>query len=61
MAQKNREQLINFIFLQFLVIKALDPYTDHDSLEMLDLDPYPDPDSMNPDPQHCFLGQFGFP
>jgi hypothetical protein len=32
-------------FLQFLVIKTLDPYLEPDSLEMLD----PDLDSMNPD------------
>ncbi len=40
-------------FLQFLVIKTLDP--DPDSLEMLDPDPYPDPVSMNPDPQLWLL------
>ncbi len=31
-----------------MVIKALDPYPNLDSLEMLD--PYPDPDSVNLDP-----------
>ncbi len=36
--------------VQFLVIKTLDPYTDPDSLKMLD----PDPDAMSPDPQLCF-------
>ncbi len=41
-------------FLQFLVIKTLDP--DPDSLEMLD--PYPE--SMNPDPQLWFLGKHRF-
>jgi hypothetical protein len=40
-----------------LFIKILDPYTDPDSLEMLDLDPNPDPDSdlVNPHQQHCFV------
>jgi hypothetical protein len=37
-----------YFFLDFLVIKTLDP--DPDSLEMLDL--YLDLDSMKPDPQH---------
>ncbi len=32
--------------------KAINPYPDPASLEMLDPDPYPEPDSMNPDPQH---------
>jgi hypothetical protein len=49
-----------YFFLQFLVIKTLDPdpYLNPnpcsypDSLEMLDSDPYPDPDSINADPQH---------
>ncbi len=39
--------IFSFIFfLQFLVIKSLDPdpYPDPDSLEMLGPDPYPDPD-----------------
>jgi hypothetical protein len=36
-----------YFFLQFSVIKTLDP--DPDSLEML----YPDPDSVDPDQQHC--------
>jgi hypothetical protein len=38
-----------FQFLQFLVIKTLDP----DSTEMLD--PDSDPDSMHPDPQLCLV------
>jgi hypothetical protein len=32
------------VFFQFLFIKILDPYTDLDTLELLDPDPYPDPD-----------------
>jgi hypothetical protein len=40
-----------YFFSLVLVIKALDPYPDQYSLEMLD----PDPDSMNPDPQLCFF------
>jgi hypothetical protein len=39
-----KEKKLSCIFLQFLVIKTLDP--DLDSLEMLDLDP----DSTNQDP-----------
>jgi hypothetical protein len=41
-------------FLQFLVIKSLDPDPNPDSLEMLDPDSYPHPDSIIPDPQLCF-------
>jgi len=41
------------VFLQFLVIKSLDP--DQESLEMLDPDPCQDSDSMHPDPQLCKL------
>jgi hypothetical protein len=40
-----------YFFSLVLVIKALDPYLDQYSLEMLD----PDPDSMNLDLQLCFL------
>jgi hypothetical protein len=38
------------IFLQFFVIKTLDPYPYPDSLEMLD--PYLDPESINSDHPH---------
>ncbi len=48
---KKEKKISDVFFLQFLVIKTLDP----DSLEMLDPDPYPNPDSMNPpDPQHWY-------
>jgi hypothetical protein len=48
--EKYLKNLLAVFFLQFLVIKTLDP--DPDSLEMLDPDPYQD--SMSPDPQLCF-------
>ncbi len=37
-----------YFFLQFLIIKTLDPYPD--SLKMLDLDLFTDPDPVNLDP-----------
>ncbi len=49
-----RKKILAVFFLQFLVIKTLDPYPDPDSLEMLDPNPYPDSDSMYPDPATLF-------
>jgi hypothetical protein len=40
-------------FLQFLIIKTLDP--DPDSLKMLNSDLYLDPDSVKPDPHLCYI------
>ncbi len=46
---------LNLPFFSFiLVIKTLDPDPNQSSLEMLNLDS----DSMNPDPQHWFVGNF---
>ncbi len=46
MIKKRSIKKFLYFFLQFLVIKTLDPEPDPDSLEMLDRDP------INPDPQH---------
>jgi hypothetical protein len=47
-------------FLQFLVIKALDPdwIRIRIGVQPRMLDPDPDPDEMNADPQPCFAYSF---
>jgi hypothetical protein len=44
-------------FLQFLVIKALDPDPDRYSVQPKMLDP--DPDEVNADPQPCIQAKMG--
>ncbi len=53
--KRKKKNLSCIFYLQFSVIKTLDPYLDPDpeSLEMLVTNQYPDPDSMNLDPQLC--------